>query len=174
MARPNRKMIPLDMARWRLGTLWFASSGLLFSLLIIQSLAGVYEDRVQSVWGWALPNILPTLLLMVGVFAGAALVEDHESDHLMVRRPFYRLSIALSAFHLLSVATTLAAYPFVGATRGDQENTMSLFDTSNLWLGPLQGLVAAVMAVLFFTKTGEKVGRGSGPENVGGANVGDR
>ena len=153
---PRRKvaMISLEQARWRLGALWMAGAGVIAVLLIFQSLAGAYGDRVQGVWGWALPNILPMLSLMMGVFAGAALAEHVESDDLKVRRAFYRLSMALSAFHLLAVAATLLAQPMAASRSGSEAayDVMTLFDVSNLWLGPLQGTVAALLGTLFFTK----------------------
>lgn len=145
-------MIPLERARWTLGILWFIGSGLLFVLLIVQSLAGVYEARVQDVWGWALPNLIPTLSLMIGVFAAGALSEQAESDAMWVRRPFFRLSLAMSVFYLLAVAAAFFAQPFLGAIQGAQGDPMTLFNTSNLWLGPLQGLVAAMIGALFVSK----------------------
>jgi hypothetical protein len=151
-------MLPLETARWRLGTVWFAGAGLIISMLVIQSVAGVYEDRVQAVWSWVLPNLVPTLSLMVGVFAGAALQEEAESDRMRVRRAFYRLAIGLSVFHLTCVLVTLLVQPFIPALQGfeGQIDPRRSFEVSNLWLGPLQGLVAAVLGTLFFSKSGKK------------------
>lgn len=151
MAKP--KMVSLEEARWALGKVWFTGAALLAALLIFQSLSGVHEGRVEGVWGWALPNVMPTLSLMIGVFAAVALQEHVESDSMRVRRPFFRLALGLSIFHLLVVAATIVAQPFLGSIKGSEANPMTLFDMSNLWLGPLQGLVAAVIGALFFSKT---------------------
>lgn len=152
MANTTIDRIPLERARQRLGILWFVGSGLIFLVLIVQSLLNAYGARTQGVWGWALPNFLPTLLLMMGVFAGAALLDETESDKMQVRTFFYRLTFWLSIFHLCMVLLTMLAQPYVPALqRGD--DPMSLFDLSNLWLGPLQGLVAAGVGALFFSKS---------------------
>jgi hypothetical protein len=160
-------MVPLEEARWKLGSIWFFGAGLIMILLIVQSLMGVYGDRVQGVWGWALPNIVPTLSLMIGVFAGAALLEHAESDTMKVRRPFVRLAMGLSIFHLLAVAATLLAQPWGPTISGDEDSydVMMLFDVSNLWLGPLQGLVAAVLGVMFYSKTSD--GKGDDATGIG-------
>ena len=168
MAKPGRKeRIPLEQVRWQLGTIWFVGAALIFLLLIIQSLTGVYEHRVQGVWGWALPNFVPTLSLMIGVFAATALEDEVESDHMKVRKPFARLAVAISLFHLLSVAMTLLAHPFTATflRKPDGEvDMMAVFDISNFWLGPFQGFVAAVLGVLFFTKKKDAPGQVPGVE----------
>jgi hypothetical protein len=132
---------------------WFCGAGLIFLLLAVQSLAGLYQDRLQGVWGWALPNFIPTLSLMLGVFAASALQHNTEDDQLEVRTGFYRLSISLSVFYLLMLLLTILIQPFAAAWRADPaiSNGQAL-ETSNLWLGPLQGLVVAALGVLFFLK----------------------
>ena len=156
------KMISLEEARWALGKTWFIGAALLAGLLIFQSLAGVYEDRVEGVWGWAWPNVMPTLSLMIGVFAAAALQEHVESDSMRVRRPFFRLTMGLSGFHLLVVAATILAQPFLGTIKGSEADPMTLFETSNIFLGPLQGLVAASIGALFFSKTSKDAAKTNG------------
>lgn len=148
--------ILLETARWRLGTLWFGGSGLIFLVLAIQSLTGVYEDSVKSVWGWALPNFLPTLMTMIGVFGADALAPEAEADRLSVRSNFLKLAIALSAFHLFCVMLTLLIRPLLPGLNNDPNMPpMEVFDTANLFLGPLQGLVGAAIGVLFFSKAKE-------------------
>jgi hypothetical protein len=155
----RRSRISLETARWRLGTLWFVGSGLIFLLLAVQSLMGVYEDRVEAVWGWALPNFLPTLMMMMGVFAAAALVHEADSDRMKVRSNFLRLAIALSGFHLFCVLLTLLLRPLVpGLSNDDSIEPMAIFETSNLFLGPLQGLVGGAIGALFFSKAEETPG----------------
>lgn len=150
------RLVSLETVRWRLATVWFCGSGAIFLLLALQSLSGLYQDRLQGVWGWALPNFLPTLSLMLGVFAASALQNDAEDDRLGVRIGFYRLSFALSLFYLLMLLLTILIQPFVGAWRNEPSAAQSL-ETANLWLGPLQGLVVAALGVLFFIKQKEQL-----------------
>ena len=118
---------------------------------MVQSLAGVYGEQTQAVWGWLLPNILPTLSLVIGVFAATALKESAETDTMRVRRSFARLATALSIFHLISVGSVFIAQVYLGTTQGQGARSLALFEMANLWLGPLQGLVAAVLGALFFS-----------------------
>lgn len=161
-------MVALEQARWGIGKIWFICSGLLFAVLIVQSLANVYEDRVQAVWGWFLPNIMPTLSLMLGVFAAAALQEHVESDDMRVRKNFYRLATMLSLFHLAAVAGTIAAQPMLATLAGSNAKPMALFDVSNIFLGPLQGVVAAAIGAMFFSKASKDTTDANAQQNQGG------
>lgn len=151
MASPEMDRIPLEQARQTLGKVWFLGSGLIFIILIVQSLGNAFGDRIQGVWGWALPNFLPTLLLMMGVFAGSALLDETESDKMLVRRFFFRITFWLSIAHLSAVLLTMLSQPFIPALHAGND-PMAGFDLSNLWLGPLQGLVGAGIGALFFSK----------------------
>src|SRR5678816_674921 len=114
--------IPLERVRWRLAMIWFGGAALLFLILIIQSLANVYEDSTQKVWGWMLPNVMPTLSAMIGIFAATA-VGERAAESLMVRRGFARLATGLSLFHLFAVFVTIFAFPFVGTFFGSGTGT---------------------------------------------------
>lgn len=154
-----RQLISLEKVRWRLALVWFPVSGVIFLLLIGQSIGGVYGDQLQRAWGWALPNFLPTLALMVSVFAADALRSEIDSS-IVVRRNFYILSLALSAFYLLTLLVAILAQPALQLldkkTEGGIVVRMELLETSNIWLGPLQGLVIASIGVLFFLKEDTK------------------
>lgn len=150
-----RQLISLEKVRWRLALVWFPVCGLVFLLLIGQSIGGVYGDQLQRAWGWALPNFLPTLALMVSVFAADAL-RSNVDPTILVRRNFYLLSMALSAFYLLTLLVSILAQPALQWLSKTVDSgitvRMELLETSNIWLGPLQGLVIASIGVLFFLK----------------------
>src|SRR5688500_15095558 len=96
-------------------------------------------------------------MLMLGVFAGSALTEDAEADRMKVRRPFLNLAFGLSCFHLLCLLLTLLVYPLLpGLGNGNQRDTMEVFEVSNLFLGPIQGLVSGAIGALFFSKTADR------------------
>jgi hypothetical protein len=163
MAGAPAATVTLEQARWSLARLWFIAAGLLFAVLIVQSLAGVYEDQVKAVWGWALPNLMPTLSLMIGVFAAGAIQPSAPQPPQNVSRRFMRLTFGISAFHLAAVTVTLLAHPFSGAILGPRDDPMALFEMSNLWLGLFQGLVAALIGALFFSG---KPGKGGEQEKT--------
>lgn len=149
----RNKLILLDTARWHLAIVWFPACGILIILLAAQSLFGVYEDRVQGAWSWALPNFVPTLALMVSVFAADALRPFDETAGSKVRETFYRLSMGISIFYLVVLLATVLVQPFVVTYRSDTKlNQIGMLEMSNLWLAPLQGLVVTALGVLFFLK----------------------
>jgi hypothetical protein len=150
--------IPLDQARWKLAGVWFSCSGIIFILLIIQSIGGVYGEEVQRVWSWALPNFLPTLALMVSVFAADALKPDRNGKNktYIVRKNFYQLSLWLSIFYLLTLMLSILSPPIANYFSSQPiADRIKILETSNLWLGPLQGLVVVALGILFFLKDDE-------------------
>jgi hypothetical protein len=153
---PANLLVPLDRARWRLATIWFGFSGLVFLILIGQSIGDVYGEDVLRAWGWALPNFLPTLALMVSVFAADAL-KPPSADGPKVRRNFLRLSYYISLFYLAVFLFTLVSPPIALSVRGRvEERAIDILELSNLWLAPIQGLVIALVGVLFFLKENDK------------------
>lgn len=154
VVRPPVQTLPLETARWRLALIWFPGSGLLFLIMIAQSLGGAYGDELQRAWGWALPNFLPTLALMISVFATDALRPMSETDA-VVRRNFASLALALSAFYLLILFVSVAGqviFMSYNSTDDLVERRLTLLETSNYWLAPLQSLVVAAIGTLFFLK----------------------
>jgi len=145
-------MMTLERARWRLAVIWFPGAAILFVTLVLQSMGGAYGKDLQRVWGWALPNFLPTLALMVSVFAADAL-KPNAGKPLLVRRNFCTLSMWLSIFYLLMLLLTVFAQPFIRTYVGDTTtDRVEMLESSSIWLGPLQGVVVIALGVLFFMK----------------------
>lgn len=124
-----------------LAQLWFASSGTIFLLFLLQSLLGKYGARVGEAWGWLLPTIMPTLSLIIGVLI-ADVFGQEKSDRL-VDRFFYRLTLGLSVVYLLSVLLVILVQPLSSLT------PYELMSQTSLWLGPFQGIVAAAIGAFF-------------------------
>lgn len=127
--------------RARLALVWFIGAGIIFLILVIQSMGGrVYGDKVDEAWGWFLPTIMPTLSMIIGVMVLTARQEasDRSIDGLL-----FQLTLSLSIIYLLTVAATILAHPLVSAS------PLELMSRSNLWLGPMQGLVAAALGAFF-------------------------
>jgi hypothetical protein len=108
-------------------------------------------DHTVDVWKWLLPNLLPTLTMMVSALAASAFIQNERST---VRRDFYHSAMGLSVFYLVTVAGLLLSQPIANPTSAtDQLNSLR---TSNIATGPLQGLVAAAIGVLFATGKSEE------------------
>ncbi|MFT5324014.1 MAG: hypothetical protein ACI8P0_001874, partial [Planctomycetaceae bacterium] len=153
----NDQQIRLTEARWHLAKLWFPCGGVIFLVLIAQSIGGAYGDKFQRAWGWALPNFLPTLALMVSIFSADAL-KPITTEASYVRKSFFSLSIGLSIFYIVAILISLFAQPFVGNLVESSdlvEARLKLLEMSNMWLAPLQGLVVGALGVLFFLKESE-------------------
>jgi len=149
-----RQGISLSAARQRLAIIWFPACALIFLILIAQSVGGAYGDKAQTAWGWALPNFMPSLALMMSAYAADAL-KPPDADEASVRRAFLTLASALSVFYLLLVILSILLQPIFGGTGPDGDPTsarLELLDLSNLWLAPLQALVVGALGVLFFVK----------------------
>ncbi|MGH8078327.1 MAG: hypothetical protein ACREPE_13510, partial [Lysobacter sp.] len=111
-----------------------------------QSLVGHYEPRSEDAWAWFLPTVMPTLSLIVAVLAADYRVEPTADEKPMatVDRRMLRLAVGLSSIYLLLVALSILIQPFLSTTA-----PLVLMQRSNLWLGPMQGLVAATLGVFF-------------------------
>jgi len=117
-------------------------------LIIGQSVMGKYQNKVQEVWGWVLPTILPSLSLILSVLGASALANELET--VRVKRSFFRIAYSLSVVYLFLVVMTIVIEPLTTF------ESLELLRLSNLWLAPLQGLVTLALGVLFFTKAKEQ------------------
>jgi hypothetical protein len=134
----------LRKAEWRLATVWLIACGVILLILVAQSYSGLYLDRLQEAWGWFLPTVMPTLSLVVGVLVVEGLRTDGQEERRLDRR-LYFLALGLSAVYLLLVAASVLA----AALLAHRTPSVELLQRSNLWLGPVQGLVAAALGIVF-------------------------
>jgi uncharacterized membrane protein len=146
---PAGELRPLDWVRTRLTLLWFIGACLIFSLMVLQTLNGRYADHSQEAWTWLLPNLAPTMGTILAGMAYNAL--DPHRSRTVVRTVFYMLSFWISLFYMLLVLLTILIAPTQpeGVTG---KGAVELMHRANLWLGPLQGLVATALGLLFGSK----------------------
>lgn len=129
-------------AKKRLAVVWCVGGGLLFLLLLGQTILGHYGDKVKEAWAWLLPTIIPSLSMIVsGVVVSGPLGKKLETK--TVDRFAFKLAFSISLFYLVTVSFTILLSPF------SQIPPLELMKLSNLWLGPFQGLVGAALAVFF-------------------------
>ena len=141
----NLDMLSLDAVRSRLAMLWLTLGCLIFLIVVMQSLLGSFGSDTQNAWGWLLPTIMPTLGMIISVLGYTAV--DPNTSTSVVRKSFFWVAFFLSGVYLLLILITILIHPFVTAV-----NAIELMHTSNLWLGPFQGLVASALGVLFVSK----------------------
>ncbi len=137
------EVIELEKVRWKLVSIWFGGSAILFMILVLQSLRNLFGDQLDKAWAWIIPNIAPTLSLMISVLATHALVPQAEVDKLVARRSFYTLSCWLSLFYLFNILIVVCSAPFAVSEHGIGTHPVDVLHISNFWLGPLQGLTVA-------------------------------
>lgn len=142
--------ISVPACQRRLATVWFLGGGVVFAILVIQTLNQHYGDQARDAWGWFLPTVMPILTLIVSATA----VTKAESQATVDRSVFY-ISFGLSLFYLLLVIGTIAYQIF---TTLKPSEMIDLMKTSNLWLGPVQGLLGISLGVFFGKREDAKTG----------------
>ena len=132
----------------QLAIVWFLVAVVLGAVMMVQSVLGHYGDKSGDAWSWLLPNLLPTLSLMISVFAADAIAGDAGAGR-TIDSFIFRLTFAVSVVYLGGVAASIFLSPL------STEGPIALMKTSNLWLGPMQGLTAASLGI-FFVKPQKK------------------
>lgn len=137
----------MSKCKKRLASVWLILGGAIFLVLLGQSLFGKYGELTDDAWGWFLPSVMPTLSLIISVMVFDSLGDgaaDKRADGFMFGIAFW-----LSAFYLLIVFSTILVQPLTSIA------PLDLMRQSNLWLGPLQGLVAAALGAFFMKQSGD-------------------
>ncbi|HKQ47661.1 MAG TPA: hypothetical protein VJZ71_06310 [Phycisphaerae bacterium] len=134
-------LLEMKKCKQWLAIVWFIGAAIISSVVIVQSILGRYGNKESEAIGWLLPTVMPTLSLMIAVFAAEALKPGRKGER--VDSFMFWLNVAISVFYLSVVAATIFLSPF--ATIGP----LALMKMSNLWLGPCQGLAAAGLGVFF-------------------------
>lgn len=121
--------------------MWLIGGAIFYLILIVQSLLNFYSIEVDKAWSWALPVMLPTLMLMVGVHVAQAF--ETEKPQELVDPHLFWIVFGTSGFYITIVLLTLFLSPL------SSESPFVLMQRSNFWLGPLQGLAAAAFGVFY-------------------------
>lgn len=138
-------------ARKSLAAIWFIGAGVLFIMLLAQTIVGKYGDKADKAWAWFFPTILPTLSLIIGILVSEALsVKPNKDDNSIkeVDRFVFWLSFFLSFAYIITVNLTV----FLSPLAHEPLTPLKLMEVSNLWLGPFQGLVSASLGIFFVSQ----------------------
>jgi hypothetical protein len=131
---------PFALCQQKLATIWFVGSGFIVLLVVAESLGHIYGTSVKEAWSWLVPNIIPTLTLMIGVLATGT---KNQAMQATAAKIAYRLSAGISVFYLLLVVVAIVLWP---ATK---MKPLDLMNLSTLWLNPVQGLVGISIGGFF-------------------------
>jgi len=136
----------IEMTRCKkgLGKLWLCGAGTIFIILLVQTILGHYGDQTNKAWHWFLPTVMPTLSLIVCIWIMDA--KGKTVKQKPVNKFIYKGTLGLSAFYLFIVLSSIIAQPFILLS------PVEWLNQSDLWLGPLQGLVAGAMGIFFVKK----------------------
>lgn len=134
----------MSTAKRRLAKLWVSIFAIMFIVLLLQMIAGKYADKMQEVWSWWFPTIVPTLALIISVY-----VEDVRGKSVeipSVDKFFFSVTFALSSVYLVAVIIIIAASALPSVA------PIKLMASSSLFLVPLQGVVIAALGAFFIRK----------------------
>jgi hypothetical protein len=144
--------ISMTKSQRQLATLWYAMALPAFVVLMINQVNGGFDSRETELWGWMLPTVLPTLLLITGSVVVDAVQQQTKRTRLVPR--FARnVTIGLSVFYLLAVNYVIIHSCVAG-------RSLVAMQKSSVFLGPIQGLVGVALAVFFGTSSDAKDTKG--------------
>lgn len=144
MERPNKSTINFSLAKKRLGVTWLILSAIILLIFIAWTIGSpLFADKATVAWNWLLPIIMPTLSLVIGIFV---VDTNTQTPNKVVDVFIYRIAICLSVFYLMLILFIIMLY-WVSS-----DSIFIVFGKSNLFLGPIQGLVSAAIGVFFYKR----------------------
>lgn len=143
MAKSKSK-INFNNARKNITTTWLLLSGIIFLIFVFWTFSGKFGDRPSDFWSWLLPNIMPTLALIIGITV--ADINGKDSKGKFVSKFVYQLSMGLSIFYLSLILVIFISHGQINSP------LFTILKNSSLFLGPLQGLVSAAIGAFFYKK----------------------
>jgi hypothetical protein len=136
--------IELQRAQNRLLLLWMLGSAVVFLFTLFKTF-DPSATSMNKIWSWTIPSIFPTLLLIAGARAGTA-IANQKGKEKEVDRLFFRVTVGVSAFYLITVFTTLWAAVHWSS------DSLEFLATSSFYLGALQGLTSATLGAFFVSR----------------------
>ena len=144
--------LPLEICQARLATVWVVGLAVCLIVLMGQTMGGRYGIEYRKAWEWWIPQIFPTLGVIVG---GVAYGIGHRERSMEVATAPYRLAMWLSGLYLVTLVATLVLVGFVpapgvhGPISATQTGDNTWLDVSKVWFTPFNGLVTALLGAFF-------------------------
>jgi hypothetical protein len=133
-----------------IGFLWIGAFLLCLAVIAVQSGNNVYGKRLEEVWQWFLPTLLPTTSLVISVFVAGSLKPKPKGTK--VNSFMFFLALTISLVYLLAVILTLGLSVFMRHPL----NPLDLMKMSHFWLAPLQGMTSSTLGIFFLSKDASK------------------
>lgn len=131
-------MKDMQAVRVRLSYMWFSFSGIIFLILLIQSIND--PDVAKTIWAWFTPLVLPGTGLIVGLWIAVAQLERKPTR---LNEFTASLSYGIVVFYFFCLFATILAEPFVSSSLSDW------LETSQLWVGIVQAPTLAIIGKVF-------------------------
>jgi hypothetical protein len=141
--------LPLSKVRIRLAGLWLLGAGVIVSLVFAQTIGTELGNNTAAVWEWLLPTVMPTIGTIAATLAATAVLPAPSTQDSEVRRSYVVTAEVLSAFYLLLILLLVVLKEKISS--GSDDWLVKLHQ-ANLLLGPLQGVIATTLGVLFLSK----------------------
>lgn len=140
--------VSIYSAQKKLFIVWFVVAAIEFLFVILHTTALRDSNASKLIWEWFLPNIMPTLLLIIGVFVSdvrRSSIKDQYVDIFIYRAAIY-LSIAYALLIMLSMYLSQTV---------ESSMEIDFLRQSNLWLAPAQGLVSAILGIFLVVRNSD-------------------
>ena len=134
----------IDTARMILSGLWLGGSIFIFVLgLLLMVFTQRLKDAEKEFWDWLIPYIVPTLMLMFGVFVGQQITETAENPASLF---LYRAAAALWLFYLIIFLVLVGKLFFETSEPTASMKFLKKFDT---FIRSVQGLNTLILGAFF-------------------------
>ena len=133
--------LPLTHCQRHLAVLWLVACVALVTILLFQTQVGRFGADYQRAWSWLIPQIFPTLSVIIGGISYGILNQQQEFQ---VDKPPYQMALWFSAAYLLIMLLTLLIEP-------DHKwmTNIQWLDASKLWFTALNASVNALLGAFF-------------------------
>jgi hypothetical protein len=134
--------ITLMRARQVLSIVWFTGVFAIICFFATQTMFGVFGDDNARAWGWLTPHIAPSVSLILSGYVATAFQD--ESERTLLSKPWiFWVALLWSGGYLVLL------FSVIFFERVFPQNLFTVYESSNVFLGIVQGVVSAFLAVFF-------------------------